>query len=264
MGGSEEIKVKEVTKGGAAGAYRAVMYGDMPVWKAAWAEALTCCLGWMPGALGLFLRMKLYPTLFRKCGRKVVFGRNVLLRHPHKIELGDGVVLDDGCTVDAKGGSNHGVKLGEKVYVGRGTTIYCKNGDIEVGDRTSFSANCIAFSSNRLEIGEDTVVASFSYILSGGEYDIKDATPFAMQKGTCTKGPLRIGKSCWIGAGAVVLVGVTLGDRAVVGAGAVVRSDIGEGEVAVGVPARVVKRMALEARAAEGGPCEARPPAAGL
>ena len=129
---SGEIKVKEVTSGGAVAAYRAVMYGDMPAWKAVWAEILTSCIGWLPGALGLFLRMKLYPTLFRRCGRKVVFGRNILLRHPHKIELGDGVVLDDGCTVDAKGGSNRGIRLGDKVYVGRGTTLYCKNGDIDV------------------------------------------------------------------------------------------------------------------------------------
>ncbi|MBR6023190.1 MAG: hypothetical protein IK066_12320, partial [Kiritimatiellae bacterium] len=240
---SGEIKVKEVTSGGAVAAYRAVMYGDMPAWKAVWAEILTSCIGWLPGALGLFLRMKLYPTLFRRCGRKVVFGRNILLRHPHKIELGDGVVLDDGCTVDAKGGSNRGIRLGDKVYVGRGTTLYCKNGDIDVGDRTSFSANCIAFSSNRLTIGPDTVVASFSYILSGGEYDLADPTPFALQKGTCTKGPLEIGASCWIGAGAKVLDGASVGDRSVVAAGAVVCRPVPPDSVALGVPARAAMKQ---------------------
>lgn len=244
-GVSAECKVKELTKGGAWAAYRQLMYGGMGLGKVLWAEFLYFWIGHLPGPLGLWLRMKLYPSLFRSCGRKVVFGRGVLIRHPHKIDLGDGVVLDDGATVDAKGADNHGITLGEKVYVGRQSTLYCKNGDMRVGARTSVSAHAILFSSNELDIGEDCVVASFAYILSGGEYDVADPTPFAMQKGTCTKGPLRMGRSCWIGAGAVVLDGVTLGDRAVVGAGAVVRRDIEAGGVAVGVPARVVKTLAV-------------------
>src|SRR5262245_49585845 len=48
-----------------------------------------------PGALGLALRRALYPLLLGSCGRNVVFGQNVVLRHPHKIHLGDNVVVDD-------------------------------------------------------------------------------------------------------------------------------------------------------------------------
>jgi maltose O-acetyltransferase len=52
--------------------------------------------------------------------------------------------------------------------------------------------------------------------------------------------PVRIGRRVYIGAGAVILPGVTIGDDAIVGAGAVVRHDVPAGMVAVGVPARVV------------------------
>lgn len=235
---SPECKVKELTTSSPAAAYRSLNYGDMPLRKVLWAEFLFFFVGHLPGPLGLFLRMKLYPSLFRSCGRKVVFGRSLTLRHPHKISLGDGVVLDDGATLDAKGATNRGIALGDKVYVGRASTLYCKNGDITVGDRTSFSASCIVFSSNRLTIGPDTVVASFSYILSGGEYDLADPTPFALQKGTCTKGPLDIGESCWIGAGAKILDGASVGSRSVVGAGAVVNRPVPPDSVALGVPAR--------------------------
>ena len=244
---SAECKVKELTKGSAFGAYRALMYGQMSLGMIVWAEILYTLLGGLGGALGLFLRAKLYPALFRSCGRKVVFGKNVTLRHPHKIVLGDGVVLDDNSVVDAKGADNAGVILRDRVYVGRNTILYCKNGDIEIGENVSFSANCIVFSSNKLVMKKDSVVAAFAYLLSGGEYDLDDPTPFALQKGTCTKGPLEIGEDCWIGAGAQVLDGASLGDRCVLGAGAVANKPLPANSVAVGVPARVVKsRKAAE------------------
>ena len=247
MAESAEFKVKEITKGSAFGAYRALMYGDMGLGKIIWAEILFTLFGGLGGAAGLFLRMKLYPTLFKSCGRKVVFGKNVTIRHPHKIALGAGVVLDDNSVVDAKGADNAGIVLRDRVYVGRNTILYCKNGDIEIGENVSFSANCIVFSSNKLTMKKDSVVAAFVYLLSGGEYDLDDAVPFALQKGTCTKGPLEIGAGCWLGAGAKVLDGASLGDRCVIGAGAVVNKPVSANSIAVGVPARVVKtRKAAE------------------
>ena len=241
MADSAEFKVKDITKGSASGAYRALMYGSMGLGKVIWAEILFTLFGGLGGAVGLFLRMKLYPVLFKSCGRKVVFGKNVTIRHPHKIVLGDGVVLDDNCVVDAKGADNRGIVLGDRVYVGRNTIIYCKNGDISIGENVSFSANCIVFSSNELTLKKNSVVAAFSYLLSGGEYDLDDATPVALQPGTCTKGPLLIGEDCWIGAGAKVLDGASLGDHCVIGAGSVVNRPIPANSIAVGVPARVVK-----------------------
>ena len=125
--------------------------------------------------------------------------------------------------------------------MGRNTIVYCKNGDVEIGENVSFSANCIVFSSNKLTMKKNSVVAAFAYLLSGGEYDLDDPTPLALQKGTCTKGPLEIGEDCWIGAGAKVLDGASLGDHVALGAGAVANKPIPANSVAVGVPARVVK-----------------------
>ena len=241
MAESAEFKVKEVTKGSAFGAYRALMYGGMGLGKIIWAELLYTLIGGLGGALGLFLRMKLYPSLFQSCGRKVVFGKNVTIRHPHKIALGDGVVIDDGAMIDAKGADNAGIVLGDRVYVGRNTILYCKNGDISIGENVSFSANCIVFSSNRVIMKKNSVVAAFAYLLSGGEYDLGDPTPLALQKGTCTKGPLEIGEDCWIGAGAKVLDGASLGDHVALGAGAVANKPIPAKSIAVGVPARGIK-----------------------
>ena len=62
-------------------------------------EILTFFLGPMPGGLGFYLRKKFYPTLFKKVGKGLIIGRNVVIRHPHKVELGDNVTIDDGCVL---------------------------------------------------------------------------------------------------------------------------------------------------------------------
>ncbi|MBQ9060107.1 MAG: sugar O-acetyltransferase, partial [Firmicutes bacterium] len=55
--------------------------------------------------------------------------------------------------------------------------------------------------------------------------------------------PIRIGKKVWIGAGAVITSGVTIGDNAVVAAGAVVNRDVEAGTIVGGVPAKFIKRI---------------------
>mgnify|MGYP003345031875 CR=1 FL=1 len=69
----------------------------------------------VPGALGLFLRSKIYPLILGSVGRNVVFGVHVTLRHPHKIHIGDNVVIDDLCCLDAKGADNAGIMIGNGV-----------------------------------------------------------------------------------------------------------------------------------------------------
>ena len=215
-------KLKGVRGGGGSAArkYFALTYGPMPRWKAVLMELVVLLFSGTPGALGLFLRSKLYRPFFGACGRKVVIGRHVTLRHPSKIRLGDGVVVDDNAVLDAKGAGNRGISLGTGVYVGRNTIVYCKGGDIEIGENASLSADCIVFSSNRLSLGAGTMVGSFSYLLSGGEYDWRSPVPFAQQSGMETKGPLEIGENCWLGAHVTVLDAASIGPGTTVGAGA--------------------------------------------
>ena len=68
--------------------------------------------------------------------------------------------------------------------------------------------------------------------------------PSVRRSGLESASPIRIGRDVWIGGGAVVLPGVTIGDRSVVGAGSVVVSDVPPGTVVVGNPARIVRTMA--------------------
>lgn len=196
------------------------------------------------GALGLALRQKLYPLLLGSCGRNVVFGQNVVLRHPHKIHLGTNVVIDDNCLLDAKGQTNRGIRIGDGVFVGRNSILSCKNGDIELGDGANVGFNCELFSASRVAIGRHVLMAAYSYII-GGDHDFSDASkPVLLQ--SRTSAGVTVGDGVWMGAAAKVLDGVTIGEHAVIGAGALVRSDIPAYSVAVGLPARVVSTRAVQ------------------
>jgi acetyltransferase-like isoleucine patch superfamily enzyme len=228
---------------GGPGKYRSFAYGDAPWHRAVWAELVTGLCGSLPGALGLWLRRRLYPTILGRTGGGVVFGRNVTLRHPHKIRLGDRVVIDDNVVLDAKGETNAGIALGDRVFLGRNTILSCKNGDITLGAGVNVSTNCQITSAKRLEIGEFTVIGSFSYFVSGGAYDYSSPVPFSQQEGSYGMRELIIGRNCWFGAHVTVTDKARIGEHCVLGAGAVVNGEIPPGSVAVGMPARVVKSL---------------------
>ena len=204
-------------------------------------ELITFHFGGLPGALGLYLRSKFYPLIIGKVGSNVIFGRGMTLRHPHKIRIGRSVIIDDHCVLDAKGGSNKGISLGEGVFIGRSSFLYCKDGDIEIGAQVNIGPYCILFSSQRLVVARECMVAAYCYIMSGGSYELHSDTGFAAQD-SYAKGPTVIGEGCWLGAKVVVMDGVLIGDRTVVGAGAVVTKDLPDHAVAVGVPARVAEK----------------------
>jgi acetyltransferase-like isoleucine patch superfamily enzyme len=225
-------------KGGAGAKYSALIVGR-PGFLALLKYELTVMLSqWVPGALGLLLRKTLYPGLLGSCGRNVVFGQNVVLRHPHKIHIGDNVVVDDHCLLDAKGEANNGIHIGSGVFIGRNSILSCKNGDITLADGVNIGFNCEVFSAGTVTIGKDTLLAAYAYLI-GGDHDFSDKTVAVNAQPRRAAG-ITVGSGVWIGAGAKVLDGVTIGDRGIIGAGAVVRSAVPEGATAVGVPARVI------------------------
>ena len=245
---SNGTKIKAaMEEGGKSGfrKYRDLQYGDVSLGRVLRGELTAALCGGMPGGLGILLRSRMCRGLFGATGRRVFLGRNVTLRHAHKIRLGENVIIDDNCVIDAKGDSNSGIDIGDNVYIGRNTIVYCKNGDIRIGNRVNLSSNCTIFSSNRLSIGDDTVIGAYSYLLSGGEYDPTDTTlKFSDQSGMNTRGELTVGSNCWLGARVTVLDAACVGEHCVLGAGCVVTRPIPANSIAVGVPAKVVKSIA--------------------
>jgi acetyltransferase-like isoleucine patch superfamily enzyme len=233
--------------------YQDLVVGSRSLARLLLYELVVLVASWVPGALGLALRKVFYPLFLGSVGRGCAFGHGVVLRHPHKIRLGQGVVVDDLVVLDAKGTTNGGITLGDGVFVGRGSILSCKNGDIVLGDRVNIGFHAEIFSGSRVEVGKDGLLAAYTYLVGGGhEFERGDVA--VLEQARTSRG-ITLGDNVWLGAGARVLDGCTLGRGVVVGAGAVVTSDLPDGSVAVGVPARVVRtREAVDLKARNGAP----------
>ena len=212
-------------------------------------ELVMMLSSWVPGALGLFLRSKLYPRILGRVGRNVVFGVNVTLRHPHKIQIGDNVVIDDQCCLDAKGTDNNGITIGEGVYVGRNTILSCKNGDIVIDDKANLGFNCEIFSASHVRVGRSILMAAYTYLVGGDHlYDRVDIP--VLEQGRTARG-IEVDDNAWLGTHVVVTDGSRVGRDAIIGAGAVVVGEIPEFAIATGIPAKVVRDRRAAAESGE-------------
>lgn len=107
------------TEGSKLQKYQSLVIGRRSIGSLIKYEAVTLLSPWIPGALGLWLRSKLYPPLLGSVGCSVIFGTNVILRHPHKIRIQDNVTTDDNTVLDAKGDDNQGIPYESPTIVGR-------------------------------------------------------------------------------------------------------------------------------------------------
>ena len=129
--------------------------------------------------------------------------------------------IGENCYIEPPFRSNWGGKhchFGKNVYANFNLTLV-DDTHIYVGDCTMFGPNV-------------TVATAGHPIL-----------PELREQGYQYNFPVRIGKNCWIGAGALILPGVTIGDNTVIGAGSVVTKDIPANVVAVGNPCRVMREI---------------------
>ncbi len=221
--------------------YASLFVGERGLWKLVRFELVNLFFSWIPGALGLWARKVFFPPLFRSVGPGAVFGRNITLRHPHKISLGADCFIDDNVVLDAKGESNRGLKLGDNVFVGRNTILSCKEGDIVIGDHGNISANCSLLSETEIRLGKHCFLAGHCYLVAGGNHSFDDLNTPIMFQPSFSRGGIRIADDVWLAAGVIVLDGVTIGRGCVVGAGAVVTGSLPEYSVAVGSPARKIR-----------------------
>jgi acetyltransferase-like isoleucine patch superfamily enzyme len=219
--------------------YADLVVGRPGLWALFKFEAIVTLTSWVPGALGLLLRSKLYPVLLGRCGRNVTFGANVVLRHPHKIAIGDNVVIDDNCCLDAKGSDNQGISIGSGVFVGRNTILSCKNGDIVLGDQANIGFNVEIFAASRVRVGKKVLIAAYCYLVGGDHLYDRIDTP-VLEQGRTARG-IEVDDHAWLGAHAVVTDGSRVGKDCIIGAGAIVIGQIPDFAIAAGVPAKVLR-----------------------
>jgi acetyltransferase-like isoleucine patch superfamily enzyme len=195
-------------------------------------ESVTVLCGPCPGALGLFLRRSFYPSLFQRVGAGAVWGRNIALRHPGRIRIGDRVAIDDECLLDAKGSGEAGLEIGDDVLIARGTILQAKGTGIKIGDRCVIGSQCQLASVGGIRLGRSVMISGQCYV-GGGRYRTDDPHTAIMDQQLYSKGEVVIDDDVWIGAGVIVQDGVRVGRGSVIGAGAVLREDVPESTVVV-------------------------------
>lgn len=129
--------------------------------------------------------------------------------------------IGEGCYIEPPFHSNMG---GGHIHFGK--NIYCNFGVTMVDDTHIYVGDCTMF-------GPNVVVATAGHPI----------LPELREQGYQYNAPVHIGKNCWIGAGALIMPGITIGDNVVIGAGSVVTKDIPSNTVAVGNPCRVLRKI---------------------
>lgn len=192
---------------------------------------------WCPGALGLWLRQKLFPRYFKRCGRKILFGRFVKLVGPEKIELGNRVVLNNGVVLDAgRAQASPAIILEDSVFIGTGSLLCAEGqGTVTIGAGANFSSLCRVRASAPLAVGRNCLVAAYCEIGDQPPAEVLAEHEKNMHGTTVEEG-------CWLGVRMRILPGLTVGHDTIVGAHAVVTADLPPYVVAVGNPAAVLRK----------------------
>jgi maltose O-acetyltransferase len=144
------------------------------------------------------------------------------------------------AALDASAADRRELLLECLAAVGDGAVIrppfHCDYGfNIRLGAGVFLNFNCVILDVVAVSIGDKTQIGPAVQILAADH----PRDPAERTAGLEFGRPIRIGRNVWIGGGAIILPGVTIGDDALIGAGSVVTRDVPAGAVAVGNPARV-------------------------
>ena len=132
------------------------------------------------------------------------------------------------------------LSLGEMNTIYPGATIRIDQGWMETGREVSFGSGCHIYEPRAgLSIGDHCMIGG-GVLICGVNHGYS-ARGIPMRQQPFEAAPIVIGQDVWIGMGAIILPGVTLGDGSIIAAGAVVTSDVPSGAVVSGVPARLAK-----------------------
>jgi len=142
-----------------------------------------------------------------------------------------------------------GLRMGRDVQIYSQVIIH-DAARVSIGDNSSILSFSVLFGSGGIAIGRDVMIASHCSIFSI-THSVDALKRGLVFRKTRTMAPVAIGDNVWIGTGARILPGVSIGANTVVGAGSVVNRSLPSGVVAAGVPAKIVRRL-------DEGPVEAR------
>jgi acetyltransferase-like isoleucine patch superfamily enzyme len=161
---------------------------------------------------------------FASWGRGSRIGRGAKIVGPQFVRIGSGVTIGQQAWMNAKDDRGDGaptLHVGDGTYIGRFVQINAWRNVV---------------------IGKDVLVAD-RVLISDADHNYSDINIPIRRQGDSFRGEVILREGCWIGIGAVVLPGVTIGRNSVVAANAVVTKDVPDYVVVGGIPATLIKQL---------------------
>jgi acetyltransferase-like isoleucine patch superfamily enzyme len=189
------------------------------------------------GPLALIRFMRRKGMLNLKYGRLIVRLGWWKLRLRERLLLDGLAFIGPGCSIEV--GRRATVELGRWSWVGHGCKIRSHEGSVSIGAKTVLGQECTISSFQHVSIGRECVIADRVMLIDFDHGMVEVERPIRLQG--IYKRDVRVGNNVWIGYGACILRGVTVGDNAVIGTNSVVTKDVPANAVVGGVPARVLR-----------------------
>jgi acetyltransferase-like isoleucine patch superfamily enzyme len=136
-------------------------------------------------------------------------------------------------------GRNAKLTVGRWAWIGDATKIRVHEGEVTIGAKTVIGQECTISAYQHVSIGRECIIADRVMLIDFDHGVTEVERPIRLQG--IYKRDVRVGHNVWMGYGACVLRGVTIGDNAIVGTSAVVTREVPANAVVAGVPARVLR-----------------------
>ncbi len=129
--------------------------------------------------------------------------------------------------------------IGRWAWIGHGSKLRVHEGEVRIGAKTVMGQECTISAYQHVSIGRECIVADRVMLIDFDHGVVEVERPIRLQG--IYKRDVRVGNNVWIGYGACVLRGMTVGDNSVIGTNAVVTHDVPANAVVGGVPAKVIR-----------------------
>ena len=204
-------------------------------------KLLVSFLRWCPGALGIILRQKLYPRLWRSFGRNALIGRNVTFSDPAKIHLGDNIIINDHASLLVDEESPEAlIVLEDRVFLGTASSLVARNQKISLLAGCNIGSNCLILAEHEVRVEENVLFAAYCCVGKKNPPEKKPVREDGQQLRTV------VGAGAWLGVRTIVLEGVSVGNDTIIGAHSVVEGNIDSFVIAFGQPARQIAHRLKE------------------
>ncbi|TMK41879.1 MAG: acyltransferase [Actinobacteria bacterium] len=181
--------------------------------------------------------MRAHGMLTPKYLRLVVRLARLKLRFRGRLQTDGLAFVGPGVTLQIGRGAR--LVLGRWSWVGHGCKIRVHEGEVRVGAKTVLGQECTISAYQHVSIGRECILADRVMLIDFDHGVVDVERPIRLQG--IYKRDVRVGHNVWIGYGACLLRGITVGDNAIIGSNAVVTRDVPDNAVVGGVPGRVLR-----------------------